>query len=204
MNNSWNEQYSREEYRYGETPNLFFKEFIDALPVGQILLPGDGEGRNGVYAASKGWQVHAFDQSAVAREKALRLARKKGVHLQFEVLDFKNLDGYYADSSYDLIVLTFVHLPKQLRKSYFKKLLPLLKEGGYLILEGFTKNQIRHQQVNPSAGGPSHIDMLYAREEIEDTFKSLELISLQELEVHLSEGVGHQGLSSVLRYVGRK
>ncbi len=86
MNNSWNEQYSREEYRYGETPNLFFKEFIDALPAGQILLPGDGEGRNGVYAASKGWQVHAFDQSAVAREKALRLARKKGVHLQFAVL----------------------------------------------------------------------------------------------------------------------
>ena len=76
MNNKWDESYNIEEYRYGETPNLFFKETIDKLPSGKILLPADGEGRNGVYAAKRGWTVDAFDQSSQGRDKALRLAQK--------------------------------------------------------------------------------------------------------------------------------
>jgi hypothetical protein len=41
--------------QYGRIPlwrssNLFFKQIIDTLPTGKILLPADGEGRNGVYA----------------------------------------------------------------------------------------------------------------------------------------------------------
>ena len=42
----------------------------------KILLPADGEGRNGVYATTRGWSVDAFDQSQQAKEKALRLAKR--------------------------------------------------------------------------------------------------------------------------------
>ena len=38
---------------------------------GRILLAGEGEGRNAVYAASLGWEVYAFDFSMVAKKKAL-------------------------------------------------------------------------------------------------------------------------------------
>jgi hypothetical protein len=38
---------------YGTTPNEFFKQQLDLLEPGNILLPADGEGRNAVYAASQ-------------------------------------------------------------------------------------------------------------------------------------------------------
>ncbi|NMA73892.1 MAG: hypothetical protein GX963_06955 [Bacteroidales bacterium] len=82
----WNKRYSKNEYVYGEQPNLFFKEIIDTLPIGRILLPADGEGRNGVYAASKGWNVDSFDISHEAKMKALNLSKSKGVDLSYKVM----------------------------------------------------------------------------------------------------------------------
>ena len=54
----WNERYSSREYVYGERPNSFFKEQIEKVSIpGKLLLPGEGEGRNAVYAARLGWQI---------------------------------------------------------------------------------------------------------------------------------------------------
>ena len=63
MKEFWDSRYREKEYAYGIEPNEFFKEFIDNNNPGKILLPGEGEGRNAVYSASKGWQVDAFDYS---------------------------------------------------------------------------------------------------------------------------------------------
>ena len=111
MNNKWDESYNMKEYRYGEAPNLFFKQIIDTLPIGKILLPADGEGRNGVYATTRGWSVDAFDQSQQAKEKALRLAQKNSVDISFKVIDFEDISENYIVDSYDVIALTYVHLP---------------------------------------------------------------------------------------------
>ncbi len=53
----WDIRYSDSEYAYGTEPNVYFKSFIDTHSSGKILLPGEGEGRNAVYAAVKGWEV---------------------------------------------------------------------------------------------------------------------------------------------------
>lgn len=53
-NEFWNERYSANETVYGDKPNKFFKQFIDTHKPGKILLPAEGEGRNALYAASKG------------------------------------------------------------------------------------------------------------------------------------------------------
>ena len=69
--NFWDERYSSDEYVYGTEPNKFLKEQIQKIkPVGNLLLPGEGEGRNAVFAAMLGWVVYAFDQSSVAKIKA--------------------------------------------------------------------------------------------------------------------------------------
>ena len=73
----WNENYGNKEYIYGTKPNVFFKEQLDKLKPGKILLPAEGEGRNAVYAASKGWSVTAFDISEIVHKKALQLAKEK-------------------------------------------------------------------------------------------------------------------------------
>lgn len=204
MNNKWDESYNIEEYRYGETPNLFFKETIDKLPSGKILLPADGEGRNGVYAATRGWSVDAFDQSLRAKEKALCLAQKNNVAISFKVIDFEDVSENYIADSYNAIALTYVHLPEQLKIKYHRSLLPLLKVGGHIIIEGFTKEHVKYQQQNPMAGGPPHVDMMYSKQEIISIFDSLEIDLLEEKEIRLAEGIGHNGKASVIRFVGKK
>ena len=55
-----------------------------------------------------------------------------------------------------------------------------------------------------SGGGPKNIDMLYSIEDIRSDFENFEVIELQETEKHLSEGDHHNGLSVVIRFVGKK
>ena len=87
MQQFWNERYQENEHVYGEAPNAFFKSFIDPLQPGTLLLPAEGEGRNAIYAASRGWVVEAFDYSEVAREKALKRAASKGVSIRYDLQD---------------------------------------------------------------------------------------------------------------------
>lgn len=47
----WDNRYSVNEYVYGEQPNSYLKKQLVTHPVGSILFVGEGEGRNGVYAA---------------------------------------------------------------------------------------------------------------------------------------------------------
>ncbi|HEY0354603.1 MAG TPA: hypothetical protein VGC29_00285, partial [Flavisolibacter sp.] len=79
----WNKRYADNNWVYGVQPNRFFKQFIDSHKPGRILLPAEGEGRNAVYAAKKGWTVDAFDFSVVARQKALQLAENNNVHINY-------------------------------------------------------------------------------------------------------------------------
>lgn len=65
----WDRRYNQEEYVYGVAPNVFLKSLLDTLPVGSILLPAEGEGRNAVYAAQLGWQVDATDLSEMGKKR---------------------------------------------------------------------------------------------------------------------------------------
>ena len=76
MKDFWNQRYAEEEYAYGTEPNAFFKAQLDQRTPGRLLLPAEGEGRNAVYAAKKGWEVVAFDQSDAGQKKALKLAKE--------------------------------------------------------------------------------------------------------------------------------
>ena len=77
MKEFWEIRYAEKQYAYGENPNVYFKEQLDKLKPGKILLPAEGEGRNAVYAAKQGWEVMAFDLSSEGKNKAEKLAAKK-------------------------------------------------------------------------------------------------------------------------------
>ena len=113
MKEFWDERYAEEQYVYGEEPNEFFKEQLDRLEPNRILLPADGEGRNGVYAAEKGWDVYAFDISNKGKEKADQLAKRKGVSINYEVGPLEEMD--YSPESFDVIALIFSHFPPDLK-----------------------------------------------------------------------------------------
>ncbi|MCZ4696273.1 class I SAM-dependent methyltransferase [Ancylomarina euxinus] len=193
----WDERYSSESFVYGIDPNLFFKEELQKLSVGRLLLPAEGEGRNAVFAASQSWQVSAFDLSKEGRLKALELARKNQVDIDYELAGFE--DFSFEKESFDCIALIYAHVPENKRKDYHQLITKYLKPGGVLILEGFSK-----EQLGKKSGGPGQVGMLFSKENLLDDFSELKTVKLQELDVELSEGEFHQGVASVIRYVGKK
>jgi len=91
MSQFWDERYGTENYVYGKEPNAFFSAQMERTEPGNMLLPGEGEGRNAVYAALKGWKVEAFDQSRVGQSKALNLASEMGVEINYKVCRLEDL-----------------------------------------------------------------------------------------------------------------
>lgn len=197
MNNMWDSRYDTEEFVYGREPNVFFARSLGPVKPGKILLPGEGEGRNAVYAASLGWQVQAFDQSRIGAEKAKSLAREMGVEISYEVCDIQEFS--IKEGTYDAVGLVYFHLPPPMRKEAHMKLVSSLKPGGILILEAFHKTQLGRK-----SGGPPNLELLLSKEMIEEDFGGLEIVLLEETEVDLDEGLFHGGAAKVLRFLGRK
>ncbi|MBV8251873.1 MAG: class I SAM-dependent methyltransferase [Chitinophaga sp.] len=202
MKEMWDERYSKQEFVYGKEPNEFFKLQLDKLPVGSILMPADGEGRNGVYAAQNGWKVTACDLSQEGRSKALQLAAERGVTLEYLVGDFGTL--HFPESSFDAAGLIFAHFPAAQKFHLLQQVDHYLKPGGYVIFEAYSKQHIKFQQQNPTAGGPKNVDDLYSTEELMQIFGHYKVHLLEEVEVKQEEGIYHNGLGLVMQFVGSK
>lgn len=198
----WNERYSADDYVYGETPNRYLAQKLVNLGPGKILFPADGEGRNSVYAATLGWHAYAFDQSAEGKRKAELLASKKNVDIHYTVAQMPAVD--YQPESFDAMALIFAHFPGTGKLTYLKQLATYLKPGGTVIFEAYSKNHLKFKAANPTVGGPADEAMLYSARELEECFAGYETVELQESEVEIWEGKLHGGMSSVVRFVGRK
>lgn len=192
----WDQRYSENETVYGLKPNRFFKAFIDTHKPGALLMPAEGEGRNALYAASKGWQVDAFDFSSIAREKALKRATEAGVTINYyraRAEDFK------AGKLYDAVALIYVHLPEAVRKGFHQEVYRSLKSGGYMVLEAFVKEQLHNHY-----GGPKDPALLYDAPSICTDFPFLHLHSCGQKTLLLAEGSFHHGKADVLQMIGQK
>ena len=198
----WNEKYQNTNFAYGKEPNLFFKEELQKIKTGKILLPADGEGRNGVYASKLGWDVTATDLSIEGKSKALKLANEFGIDLLYIVGDIQDLE--FPKESFDAIGLIYAHFTAWKISAIHQKLTTLLKPKGYIILEAFSKNHLNYQKNNPKIGGPKDINMLFSIEQIQQDFTGFEIQVLEEKEVFLNEGNSHNGKGSVIRFIGKK
>ncbi len=193
----WNERYASKEYVYGKDPNDFFKEYLEEQIAGKVILLGEGEGRNAVYAAQKGWTVDAIDISQQGMDKAIRLSREKGVRINYTVenvlfhqpkLDYYNLGGVF-----------FLHMPRQQRRILSVKIWDGLRPGGKMIMEVFSKDQLKFD-----TGGPRENELLYSEQEIMSDFPCFKFEMLQTIEREIHEGSYHKGRVSVIRFIGVK
>lgn len=197
MSTFWNQRFSSEEYIYGTAPSAYFKQVIDGLKPGRLLVPGAGEGRDAVYAASLGWEVYAFDQSEEGRRKAMLLAAKKNVQIRYEIEDAAEFTCHLQ--SYDMVALVFVHFEPALRKRFHNELVKCLQPGGLMLIEAFHKKQFGN-----SSGGPKNPEMLVTAEILAGDFSELAILENREMQVMLNEGTHHKGLAEVVRFLGRK
>ena len=198
----WNERYRKEEFAYGEEPNNYLKEQLSKLPVGTILFPAEGEGRNAVYAAQIGWITTAFDISNEGKNKALKLSKKNNVTIDYKVGELDALQ--FNIDQFDAIALVYAHFPANIKSHYHITLDKYLKVNGTIIFEAFSKKHIDYVTANEKVGGPKDIDSLFSIDEIKADFLNYEFIELEEKEIELSEGLFHNGTGSVIRFVGRK
>lgn len=198
----WDERYSNTAYAFGEQPNEYLREQLQKLQPGSILFAAEGEGRNAVYAAKLGWTVSAFDISTEGRKKALQLAEKNKVSLDYKVGQLPDLD--YTKGQFDAIALIYAHFPASIKSKYHKLLSTYLRKGGTVIFEAFGKKHLPYREKNPKVGGPRDLESLFSVEELLADFIDYEIIELVEKEVELNEGLYHSGTGSVVRFVGRK
>jgi 2-polyprenyl-3-methyl-5-hydroxy-6-metoxy-1,4-benzoquinol methylase len=203
MKEMWDKRYAEEGYAYGTEPNKFLEQQLAKIPAeGKALFAAEGEGRNAVHAAKLGWKVTAFDLSESGKTKALLLAEQENVSLNYFVENLQNLD--FKPNEFDLLVLIYAHFPAELKSEFHKKLANYVKPGGHVVFEAFSKEHIKYNSVNPKAGGPKDVAMLFSVEEVSNDFRDFEIIQLQEKVVDLNEGKYHIGQSSVVQFVGRK
>lgn len=198
----WNDRYSKDEFAYGEEPNNYLKEQLAKLPVGKILFPAEGEGRNAVFAAKIGWTVSAFDISSEGKQKALKLAEKNNVTINYKVGGLESLE--FNNQQFDAIALIYAHFPQNIKSLYHQILNKYLKNNGVIIFEAFSKKHVDYVTANEKVGGPKDIETLFSIEEIKSDFANYEIIELEEKEIELKEGLFHNGTGSVIRFVGRK
>jgi len=193
----WDERFNTAEYIYGTEPNDFLVAVAAHIPAGKVLCLADGEGRNGVYLATLGYEVTAVDQSAVGLEKARKLAQSKSVKLttiQANLADFE----IEADT-WDGIVSIYCHLPSHLRKSLYPQVVQGLKLNGVFVLEGFSPQQLQYD-----TGGPKDLDLLPDLVTLQQELNPLSWEVSQALERELQEGRYHNGQAAVIQILGRK
>ena len=198
----WDDRYRDKVFAYGEQPNAYLKEQLERLAPGKILFPAEGEGRNAVYAAQLGWSVSAYDISREGQKKALQLAQKNNVSIDYQIGELETLN--YQDEQFDAIALIYAHFPPAIKSAIHMALDKYLRKGGTVIFEAFSKSHIDYIAKNENVGGPRDIESLFSVEEIKSDFMNYNIIELKESEILLHEGIYHNGLGSVIRFLGRK
>ena len=196
--NGWDERFAGEEYVYGTDPNRWLVAHADQFrPGGRVLCLGEGEGRNAVWLAKRGFVVEAVDASAVGLAKARQLAARGGVWIDTLVADL----GAYepAEGRYDGVVLIFVHFPPSVRSLVHSRAAAALARDGIIVFEAFTRKQLSN-----SSGGPKQANMLYDEEMVRCDFAGLEWEVLREEEIDLDEGSLHRGRAAVVRGIARR
>ena len=198
----WDERYRGEPYAYGLAPNAFLAAQAHRLRPGmRALVPGDGEGRNGVWLAMQGLEVDTLDLSAFGVAKARRLAESRGVTINAIEADALRWD--WPEGRYDLVALIFLHLVEPERRALHARALAALKPGGLLVLEAFRPEQIVRQGAG-ARGGPRDAALLYPLDALNADFAEAEILAIEEAEVPLDEGALHVGPSAIVRVLARR
>lgn len=199
MSDIWDERYAGEEYLFGTEPNVFLVSQRHLLQPGMSCLAvADGEGRNGVWLAEQGLRVLSVEASAVALNKAKKLAQQRGVAIEFEHADLANWQ--WGEDRFDAVAAIFIQFaPPELRAEMFANIKRCLKPGGLLLLQGYTPRQLEY-----GTGGPPVAENMYTEALLRKAFGDMEILHLLEHDDYIGEGTAHHGMSALIDLVAKK
>lgn len=183
----WDARYAGTELVWGSGANRYVVQHTADLPPGRAVDLACGEGRNARYLAGRGWSVTGVDFSAVAIDKARRLeatvhgdpattrsqrTRQAGVPPDGDAgpddpTDRRAVEWICADvieylpDPADLIMLIYLHLPSDARRTVLGNVSRALRPGGRLLMVGHhTRN------ITDGTGGPQDPEILYTPDDL--------------------------------------
>ncbi|MFQ5672358.1 MAG: class I SAM-dependent methyltransferase [Nitrospinales bacterium] len=163
----WDRKYDTGKYLFGKEPIRFLADNVGLLPKGKALDLAMGEGRNGVYLATRGFDVLGLDISDVGLQKARKLAEAHGVKIKTRVAD---LESYQLEkNAYDVVLDTYY-----LQRSLFPQIKRALKSGGVAVVETYNTNLLKYRRFNK--------DYLLKPNELREIFKDFKIIRYQEVD----------------------
>jgi SAM-dependent methyltransferase len=193
----WEDRYAEPAYAYGTEPNDFVREVAEQIPPGRVLCLGEGQGRNAVFLAQRGFDVTAMDQSRMGLLRAEALAKERGAKITTIAAD---LDEFMIEPlGFSGIVSIFVHLPHALRRSVHERVMNGLAEGGVYVFE-----QYGPQQSQYKTGGPEEPDRRPDLATVRAELFKLEHEIAREVVRNVTEGVYHTGLASTVQVLARR
>lgn len=194
----WDERYEKDGFVFGVEPNAYLKEQAGLLkPDMKVLLPGDGEGRNGVFLAGLGLETLSVDISSVGLAKAKKLAEERGLKLHTKQVDLS--EWTWPVKEFDVLVWSYLHLFPSIQARIHAAAENALKPGGLLIFECF-----HPENIPLGSGGPKDEAMMYTPEILRNAFSTLKFRSAEKQVIVLDEGAGHQGKAVVTRGLAEK
>ena len=195
--NMWDQRYASSDFAYGTEPNDFLRQQAGALPSGNTLCLGEGEGRNAVFLAGIGHAVTALDASAVGLDKARQLADARGVNIRTRQQDLQHYE--LTPQRWDAIVSIFCHLPAAVRKKVHEQVVFALKPCGVFLLEAYTPDQL-----SCGTGGPPVREMMMDLASLRVELQGLEIQHGIETVREIYEGQYHHGKGAVVQVIASR
>lgn len=160
---TWNKRYEDSELVWSADANIWVQQLTEDLPAGQALDIAAGEGRNALWLAARGWNVTAVDFSSVALQRARALADE---HLGPDASRLTTLEADVQTwvpeaRSFDLVLVVYLHLPEQPRRSALRGAAEAVAPGGTLLVVGHDL-----ENLTSGHGGPQNPALLYSPSDI--------------------------------------
>ena len=195
----WNERFEGEGFVFGEAPAAFVHDRMAGLGAGaRTLTIAEGEGRNAVWLAGQGYRVTAIEPTDTGGAKALVLAARRGV-----VLDWRQegLEGYdWPENAYDAVLGCFFQFAEPaFRAEILAGMARAVVPGGTVFLHGFSTRQMAN-----SSGGPRSEPNLWTPDRILPSFPGWQVLRAEDYDAVLDEGPGHSGPAALVDVIVRK
>jgi tellurite methyltransferase len=150
----WENTYKDENVStFGTHPNQDMEEMWPNFGKNwSILEVGCGEGKNALFLAQKGFDVHAFDISPAGILKMKKIASMNNIQINAWTQDLKE---YYFKKSFDVIISygTLHFVEKNAWKNFIKNAQSNTRIGGLNIFQIFTNKVAASSDIAPFAVG---------------------------------------------------
>jgi ubiquinone/menaquinone biosynthesis C-methylase UbiE len=163
----WDEEYSQNQVIPSSTRTLpskvlvLFSELLRFDNKLKVLDAGCGIGRNSVYLAKKGCEVHAADFSFVALKRLEHLADESGVANRIITYQTAFEENFpFEHDVFDLVLDSYVFchfVDENLKEYYLNELYRVTKPGGFVFSSVFSVNDEYYSEIVREDGETSTV-----------------------------------------------